>query len=48
MPSETHSDQRAASGREPIKNLPSSKPPAPQNGPPIFHGGLETPRSSDC
>jgi hypothetical protein len=48
MANENQADERAAPEREPLKDTRSSNRPLPQNGPPIFNHGLESPRSSDC
>ena len=47
-PSENQADERAAPEREPLKDSRPSNRPLPQNGPPIFNDGLESPRSSNC
>jgi hypothetical protein len=48
MAKENQADERAASEREPLKDSRPSNRPLPQNGPPIFNHGLESPRSSNC
>jgi hypothetical protein len=45
MAAEKPGDQRSRPERDQAKDLRS---PAPQPGPPILNGGLETPRSNHC
>jgi hypothetical protein len=45
MAAEQQSDQRSEPARDQAKD---SRAPAPQPGPPILNGGLETPRSNHC
>jgi hypothetical protein len=48
MASDNRSDQRAASGRDQIKDSRSPAQPSPRPGPPVLNGGLESLRSGHC